>query len=241
MKSILSGALLSLVLAAAAADSPPLLRFDCVKADGPTAIDGKGDDAAWAGVAAIEDFKLWHTLGQPTSRTSVKICYDERNLYLFYECADPDIFTLYEERDEWLWESDVVELFAAPKEDSPIYYELEFAPNGALFDGRFVNRGSGAFKRWATWDCAIEFKAVVDGTLNHWEDTDVGYAVEVAIPLSAFSETIGDAPLAGQTWRFAAVRMEYSVTLEKPEGIITANCTDGDFHNRANWYYLTFR
>lgn len=228
-------------LTANAEEAPALLRFECAKASGAIVVDGSGDDAAWQDVEAIDAFRLWFTLDTPTSATSVKMCYDDDNLYLLYECDDPDVFTLYEERDAFLWESDVVELFVAPDDDSPIYYEFEFAPNGAIFDGRFVNRGSGGFRRWAAWDCDLQMKATVRGTLNDWTDTDEGYTVEVAIPRTAFSETIGDAPFTGQTWRFAAVRMEYSTALAKAEAYVTANCVDGDFHNRDQWYYVTFR
>jgi len=37
-------------------------------------------------------------------------------------------FALYDQRDANLWESDVVELFFQPSEDSPLYYEFEVAP-----------------------------------------------------------------------------------------------------------------
>ena len=241
MKTVSIWTLVVFAVAAAAENASPLLHFECTKTTDSIVIDGKGDDAAWAKVEAIDGFNLWFTLAEPTSKTTVKICYDDDNLYLLFECEDPDVFTLYEARDSWLWESDVVELFAAPKDDSPNYYEFEFSPNGAIFDGRFVNRGSGGFRRWASWDCDLRMKAVVHGTINDWKDRDEGYTVEAAIPREAFEETIGSAPFEGQTWRFAAVRMEYSVTLSKEEGAITARCTDGNFHNRDQWYYLTFK
>jgi 2',3'-cyclic-nucleotide 2'-phosphodiesterase (5'-nucleotidase family) len=221
--------------------APAILYANCERASGPIVIDGKGDDAAWAKIAPITDFRLWKTFGKPTEGTTFRICYDDTNIYALFECADLDVFALYDTRDANLWESDVVELFLQPSDDRPIYYEFEVAPNNAVFDARMVNTGSGGFRRWAAWNCDIRTATQIQGTLNHWEDRDTGYTVEIAIPISAFKEVVGDAPLKGQGWRFAAVRADLSATLENEERSSTANVPDGDIHRKDGYSALIFR
>lgn len=229
----------SMVLLAVNAE-PPLLEFPCVRAASPIIVDGKADEEAWTKAAPITEFRLLKTFGKPTEKTSVRFCYDDENLYALFECDDKDVFTLYDQRDANLWESDAVELFFKPDANNPIYYEFEVAPNNAVFDARMVNTGSGGFKRWAAWDCAIRTATHIRGTLNQWTDRDKGYTVEIAIPLKAFGEVIGDKPLKGQTWKFAAVRVDLSVTLTAEERSATANVPDGDLHQKEGYFSLTF-
>ena len=229
------------VLGASTAEPPPIRHFTCERAVGPIAVDGKMDEATWKAAKPITEFRLWETFGKPTEATSVRFAYDESHFYAFFTCADPDIFTLHEKRDSYIWESDCVELFLKPTPASPIYYEFEMSPTNALFDARFVNTGSGGFQRWAKWNSDIETAAQARGTVNEWRDKDEGYAVEIAIPLTTFAEAIGDKPLEGQTWKFAAVRVDGSVTLERMERSSTANCPDGDIHKKDGYFSLTFK
>jgi len=227
--------------AAFAAEAPPPIRHVvCHPATGPIIVDGRGDEPAWAETEPLTDFRLLRTFEKPATETAVRFCYDEANLYVLFDCQDDDLFVLYDQRDANIWESDAVELFFKPVEDNPIYYEFEVAPNNAVFDARMVNTGSGGFQRWKAWNCGIRTAVTVRGTVNEWRDRDQGYTVEVAIPLAAFSETIGDRPLDGQTWRFTAVRVDLSVTLDVPQRSTTANVADGDIHRKDGYFTLAF-
>jgi cellulose/xylan binding protein with CBM9 domain len=230
----------AILLAAAATAPPPIRHVTCPLATGPIAIDGKADEAAWSDAVALDDFRLWRTFGDPTEHTTARLCYDDDFLYALFECVDCDIYALYDERDARTWESDVVELFLQPDPANPMYYEFEIAPNNTVFDGRFVNTGSGGFRRWAKWNCAIQTATTIRGTLNDWTDRDEGYTVEVAIPRTAFSEVIGERPFKGQTWKFAAVRADLSVTLTSEERSSTANVPDGDIHRKDGYFTLAF-
>jgi len=225
---------------AAEMSPPPLMHFVCRPATGPIVVDGRGDEPAWADTEAITEFRLWETFEKPAVETAVRFCYDDNNLYALFECRDDDLFVLYDERDANIWESDAVELFLKPFETDPIYYEFEVAPNNALFDARMVNSGSGGFPRWKSWNCDIKTAVTIRGTVNEWHDRDQGYTVEMAIPLRAFEETVGSRPLDGQTWRFAAVRVDFSVTLEKEQRSSTANVPDGNIHLKEGYSTLTF-
>jgi len=239
---MLNVAALSLVMLAAGPSPapPPILHLTCPHIKGPIVIDGKLDDA-WKDVQPISDFRLWGNMGKPTYAVSVRLAYDDDNVYAYFNCEDADLFTLYQDRDAQLWESDVVELFFQPDPKNSIYYEFEVAPNGAIFDARFVNTGSGGFKRWAQWNCGIRAGIQLKGTMNEWHDLDKGYTVEIAIPLDTFKEVVGDSPLKGTTWKFAAARADFSVTLAKEERSATANVPAGNIHDKDGWFTLTFK
>ena len=236
---VLSAATLLLALAAVPA-APPILDVPCHRATSAIVIDGNAGEQAWADAAPLTEFRLLRTFGKPVTDTTVRLCYDDKHLYALFECRDEDLFVLYDKRDDNIWESDAIELFFKPIETNPIYYEFEVAPNNALFDARMVNTGSGGFKRWKAWDCDMRTAVAVRGTINDWHDRDHGYTVEVAIPLEAFSETIGDRPLDGQTWKFTAVRVDLSVTLDEAQISTTANVADGDIHHKDGYFTLTF-
>ncbi|MBI5094141.1 MAG: carbohydrate-binding family 9-like protein [Candidatus Hydrogenedentes bacterium] len=221
--------------------APPIQHFDCNRATGPITVDGRLDEPAWKAIPPITSFRELKSFAAPAEKTEFRIAYDDAYLYFSFRCDDADVFTLYEERDANLWESDVVELFLQPVSDNPIYYEFEIAPNNAVYDARMVNSGSGGFRRWAKWNCDIKTAARVDGTLNDWRDRDSGYTVEAAIPLAAFREAIGDKPLKGQTWKIAAARMNFSVTLEAEDRSSTANIASGSMHQKDGYNTLTFK
>jgi len=228
-------------LSVPAVDMAPVLHFECLRATEAVVVDGKAEEAAWKDAKPITEFRLWTTLGEPTERTTVRFCYDDVFLYAFYECDDKDLYTLYQARDARIWESDCIELFLWPDEGNAIYYEFEVAPNNAVFDARMVNTGSGGYQRWAQWNCEVRTATQLEGTLNQWRDRDEGYTVEVAIPLGALCETIGEGGLEGQTWRFAAVRADLSVTLRAAERSSTANVPEGDVHRKDGYFTLTFK
>lgn len=236
-------ALSAMWLAASPDGDHPLLALECPRATEAVAVDGDGGEAAWAAVKPITEFRLWNpSLGRPTESTELRMCYDDANIYALFVCSDPDVFALHEGRDAMLWESDCVELFFLPDAGSPIYYEFEVSPRNDVFDARIVNSGSGGFRRWApAWNCGIQTAVTVRGTLNDWRDTDAGYTVEIAIPIAAFEDANGTKPLKGQTWPFAAARMDFSKTLKVEERSSTANVPDMNIHKREGWFTLTFK
>jgi hypothetical protein len=57
-----------------------------------------------------------------------------------FDCEDPDPWATLAERDGDLWTEEVVEIFLAPGEATPLcYFEIEVNPLGTLFDARIVS------------------------------------------------------------------------------------------------------
>jgi hypothetical protein len=139
----------------------------------PGAWDATADPAGWP----------WHALdplppftradgGAPaTWQTAVRLCYDDRALYLHFECDDPDIWGNYTERDDPLYDEEVIEVFFAPGTATPTRYaELEISPNGVLFDALIDNpTGQRADLRADTsWDPAVRASAWRDDAGQRW-------------------------------------------------------------------------
>jgi hypothetical protein len=91
MRRILGGILaVSLVLCEMvfAGNSPKVIR--AVRTEGPIVLDGLLHDWRWQAAPPVEDFTQFYPLegGEPTERTSVRILYDDRALYVGVICYD---------------------------------------------------------------------------------------------------------------------------------------------------------
>ena len=74
-------------------------------------VDGRLDEPVWARVPPVGDFLLNDGSGQPQLPTELRICWDDSNLYLAFIAVDTDIWGAYRQRDDPVWEEEVVEAF----------------------------------------------------------------------------------------------------------------------------------
>ena len=77
------------------------------------------------------------------------------------------------------------------------------------------------------------------GTLNNPQDRDQGWTVEGRIRWRDFTPT-GGRPAAGDQWKFALCRYDYSVDFEGPELSCSAPLTRSDFHHFEDYATLQF-
>ena len=83
----------------------------------PPSIDGKMDDACWANAPIATDFRRNDGKGPASCRTIARACYDTDNLYVAFQCIEPQIDKLtavYVLDDDPVWRDDCVELFISP-------------------------------------------------------------------------------------------------------------------------------
>jgi hypothetical protein len=142
--------------------------------DAPT-IDGKGDDAIWATIPAITEFKQWRpTEGKaPRFKTEAKIAYDASNLYLFIRAYDPhpdSIKKLLERRDSFT-SSDMFWVWIDSYHDRRTGYEFGVNAAGVKMDAAMYDDGNEDFAWDGVWDVAT----IVDS---------LGWTAEYRIPLS---------------------------------------------------------
>ena len=88
------------------------------------------------------------------ARTSVKIAYDDKNLYLGYVCSEPDMKVLSEKitkRDGNLWQDDCVEFFFFdPGKD--VVKQFITNPIGTQFDIELAQAQAGDPYKGRPWD-----------------------------------------------------------------------------------------
>jgi hypothetical protein len=142
----------------------------------------------------------------PRLSTSVAAYHDGRSLYVLFAGADDgEVVATMLQRDDPLYEEDVVELFIAPAEGN-VYFEIEISPAGTIFDARIesprgVREGMHVDRGWTcegvTPMVRLDRRADGRGTLE----------IVVCIP---FQSLVPAMPLPRSRWRANFFRIDRS-------------------------------
>jgi hypothetical protein len=224
----------------AAEDIPAVRKAQCRWRTDRITIDGILDEKAWEKAEKLTDFAVFWQKRKPDTATTARLLWDDEYFYFCAEMVDHDLFALEKEHNGRTWEDDVFEIFLKPAADKRPYYEFQVNPLNTRLELFLPSRGAGGYRRFAD-EARLGMQTAVKlrGTLNDWEDKDVGWTVEGRIPWTAFKPT-GGPPKPGEKWRFALCRYDYSVYLERPELSSTAPLTEPDFHRYEDYGELTF-
>ena len=190
-----------------------LMTYMCPKVDAPPVIDGKLDDAAWK-IAPPVRLVLSETGQATTKRTIARMCWDNENLYISFECDDEDIWNDYTKRDDPVYMQEVCEAFLVPTCDLDRYYEINVSPRNVVFDSLICHAVKGVPGDGTDhgWTCeGLRTATVLDGTIDNRTDKDKGYTVEIAVPFAGLGRTT---PKHGERWRGNLYRIDL---LPKPE------------------------
>ncbi len=199
--------------------------YPCLRADGPIAIDGKLDEAAWSRATVISGFIVpprmdsvaqKMTEAKPAaSATRARLLWDDEYLYFAAELDDLDLYCVTPDKhDAGFGADDIIELFVKPSDTLPYYWELHVVPSGGTRDYFYARRYAGADTRWLKYDSGLRARVSLQGTLDDWTDRDTGWTAEMRIPWSAFAQ-MGGKPRSGDLWRFLVSRYDYSVHLSE--------------------------
>ena len=223
------------------ADEPPVTRkAECRRATAPIRINGVLDDVAWDDAQEIKGLAVFWQKRKAATATTARLLWDGNYLYFSAEMEDHDLFALVKDRNGMTWEDDVFELFFKPKADKPAYYEFQVNALNTRLELFFPSRGAGGYRRFAPQTkLGLESAVKLRGTLNKYDDKDKGWTVEGRIPWAAFKAT-GGRPAAGDRWKLALCRYDYSATLERPDLSSTAPLTEPDFHRYEDYGELEF-
>ena len=214
--------------------------YRCRRIRTPIEVDGALDEAAWLAAEPASAFMLSAGSGPPRLPTEARLCWDETHLYVAFSCRDTDIWGTYTQRDEPLFDEEVVEIFLCPTGNLQHYYEFEVNPRGTVFDAKVFNpeldRRTMLVDR--EWDAAGLRTAVrVAGTLGQRDDHDLGWIAELAIPFADLG--LPSPPTPNEQWRMNLYRIErgeveefsaWSPTLKSPP----------DFHVPSRFGTLVF-
>lgn len=210
----------------------PPLEYACRFTSSPPAFDGDLEAGVWAAAPWTVDFGDIEGATRPTPsfRTRAKMLWDESNLYIAAEMAEPDLWATYDRRDMIVFHEHDFEVFIDPDGDEDEYYEIEINVLGTIFD-LFLHR---AYRRGGPaehgWDCdGLRWSIHTDGTVNDPSDRDRGWVVELAIPFEDLRPptTCEDGspwtlapireqrrepvPVVGEAWRINFSRVEWDL------------------------------
>ncbi|MBN2288185.1 MAG: carbohydrate-binding family 9-like protein [Candidatus Glassbacteria bacterium] len=209
MLYLIAAGLLSASIAAGpavSAPAPATRHYVVKRTPAPIFADGKLDEPAWQKCARID--LVNKSGGPPEQATTAMMLWDDRYLYIAFDCWDTHIWSTLTQHDEALYNEEVVEVFIDADSDGETYVEFEVNPLGALFDGYLLNR-SGKRDLILAWNSElIRWGVQVNGTLNDPADTDVGWTVEYAIPLADIATGPHTPPQAGDKWRVNLYRID---------------------------------
>lgn len=158
---------------------------------------GRQDAVPWH---LFEPFELVNTVtGMPVlEKTVLRACWSPDFLFVQFICEDRHIASDFLNRDDPLYEQDVVELFFDEHGNGTHYLELEVSPRNIVFDARIENDGSGNTTRTdKEWD-------FVGLRTNVHSDASGRLVYEVQIPAYNF-----DLPFrTGLHWRANFYRID---------------------------------
>jgi hypothetical protein len=171
-------------------------------------VDGSLDDAGWVGIPPASPLVHSNGAGAPVHATEVRACWDDRHLYVSFSCRDTDVWGNFENRDDPLYDEEVVELFVCPTNDLRHYFEIEVSPCNVLFDARVFSPDGKreTMQVDPAWNAARIRTAVrVSGILNDRTAPDFGWIAEIAVP---FADLGVEPPTPGTAWRVNFFRIE---------------------------------
>jgi len=150
------------------------------------------DESVWerAETLTLKTNKTGKSVEDEAIKTWTKSCHDGQNLYIAFECNDPDIWSNYTERDESLWKQEVVEVFIDTDNNPDTYIEIEVSPYNVLFDSYIEKPANIDIAQTAEFNLSgIQTAVQIEGTLNNKADIDKKWTVEIAVP---FRELMGN-------------------------------------------------
>ena len=178
-----------LIIPTVATAQPAVASAQAAAIKSPPRIDGRLDDAAWQAAAAITGFKQREPdEGADASEgTTVRLLYDETNLYIGAELSDADAAGIRASelrRDNTLESDDSFAVLLDTYLDNRNAFVFRVNPRGTRFDALIRNESRFYYADWdEQWTAAAAM-------------TDRGWSVEMVIPF----KVLRFRSAATQTW-----------------------------------------
>lgn len=229
--------LIGIALAAGPGAAEPRYVVASTRAEAATLL--AGDAAAWKPAARIQ----W---GPAPYTTEFAALWSGDALYLRFDARDPSPWHTMTQRDEHLWEEEVVEIFLDLDRSGRNYAEFEISPGNVLCDVRMVSPYPDK-KYDLTWNMVgIETRVV---PLKDDASRTIGWTALARLPWTGFRTLESAAgvalpPKPGDGWRFNVFRVERPGGKEHPEsGAVEVAWSDPrspSFHVPASFRDLVF-
>lgn len=185
----------------AQADVP---QYMVKRATGKIVIDGILDDADWAAAQSVGDFQFpWWKEGEK-EQTEVKLLWDDKFLYICYNCQDKHIWADHYDTNSATCLDDAAELFWNPNPSAADKYNMfEFNCIGNLLS--VYNDQKVEILKHKILPPHIGQS--IKGTVNNDSDTDTGWILEVAIRFADYPDLFNaKTPKDGDMWKIGLNR-----------------------------------
>jgi hypothetical protein len=189
----------------------------CRHTAAPILVDGKLDDAAWAGAPWTADFVdiQGESMPKPRFRTRAKMLWGDDYLYIAAEIQEPHVWATLTQHNSVIFQDPDFEVFIDPTGSTHNYYEFEMnALNTSwnlMLDKPYMDGG----KPDKAFDIpGLKTAVHINGTLNNPADTDRGWTVEIAFPWKVLAQHARHPgpPREGEQWRIDFSRVEWQIT-----------------------------
>jgi len=194
-----------------------LPTYTCRYATSAPVVDGRGEDPAWQAAEAVSLVDVRYLSGDhPHSQaTQVQMLWDDEQFYVLFVSQDPDVWSTLADRDDPLWDQEVVEVFFDPNGDEQNYVEIEVNPINTVVDLLVTKPFRDGGKAHFEWSPQFQTAVHVEGTANDPSDVDETWSMEMAAPWSIVNADLLDVPgpqsvppKPGDEWRFNFYRYE---------------------------------
>jgi hypothetical protein len=202
----------------------------------PVKVDGKLDDPVWQQATR-------YTLHQPADVAldgrcedpgTIRFAWDDKYFYLAVDFKDKDLQAHGDKDGMHHYQyGDVAELFLKP-DNSTWYWELYVTPAGKQTRFFIPGRGLLGMQDLLVSEDVLKTAAQIEGTLNDWKDTDLGWTGEMAVPLGELTR-LGDHFDPRTPWRVFAARYNYSRYRQLKTG---PELSSAPMLNEGNWHLL---
>lgn len=163
------------------------------------------------------------TGGDVQEETLVKACWDTSALHIRFECEDSHSVSGFENRDDPLYEQDVVEVFIDEEGTGKRYAEIVVSPNNVVYDAMITHDNEEdplQFDVDIAWD--------MERLSTHVEVSGQRRVYTLVVPFSAFSAP----PTVGTEWKINFYRIDEDVFGTRhyqawsPTGFVNYHITD---------------
>jgi len=221
---------------------PELNSYVCYRTTSPIKIDGVPDEESWNEVPWTNYFVDIEGSAKPLPAygTHAKLLWDDNCLYIAAELEETHIWARLKQRDTAVFYDNDFEVFIDPDQDTHNYYELEVNALGTAWDLLLIKPYRDGGPPVDGWDIAgLQVGTYINGTLNNPSDTDSGWTVEMALPLSALRECnkAGALPVAGDQWKINFSRVEWRMAVENGIYKKEINSETGKPFPENNWVW----
>jgi hypothetical protein len=187
-------------------------------------INGVLDDECWKNAEA-KPLKLCINGKKPMFQTSVRTVWDDKNLYVAFECQDMDAMGTVKERDGLVTSEEYVSVMIDTGSNNKCYAVINVGPAGGVSDEFvLVYKDGEKIKELKDWNCDNMSASVsVYGDGAKPGNRDRFWTVELAMPFAEFVTADIIPPKAKDKWRINFCRLdltnktEYSALM--PTGI----------------------